>query len=195
VAKQFWLMKTEPESFAIWDLERVRIEPWSGVRNYMARANMRRMQIGDGVLFYHSSCDPPGVAGLASVIHTNVVDQTQFDPESPYYDPKAKREKPTWDCVDVEYVSTFPNFVPIERMRGDPVLVDMMLLERGMRISVQPVTESEYTRIVALAETSWEPPPKPPKPKKPNKPKAKAKPKSKARPKKPAKKPVKARRR
>jgi len=181
VAKQFWLMKSEPDSFAIWDLERVRIEPWSGVRNYMARANMRAMKVDDAVLFHHSSVDPPGVAGLARVIHTNVVDQTQFDPESPYYDPKATRDKPRWDCVDVEYVSTLPNFVPIERMRHDPELADMMVLQRGMRLSVQPVTEAEYTRIVELAQTSWEPPPKPKKPKKP-KPKKQGKPKAKAKP-------------
>jgi len=171
MAKQYWLMKSEPDSFSIADLERVRVEPWSGVRNYMARANMRKMQIGDEVLFHHSSVDPPGVAGLARVVHTNVVDETQFNPESQYYDPKATREKPVWDCVDVEYVTTLPNFVPIERMRGDPVLVDMLLLKRGMRLSVQPITESEYTRVVALSETSWEPPPKPPKPPKPKQPK------------------------
>jgi predicted RNA-binding protein with PUA-like domain len=182
VAKQYWLMKSEPDSFAIWDLERVRVEPWSGVRNYMARNHMRRMQVGDEVLFYHSSTEPPGAAGLARVAHTNVIDQTQFDPESPYYDPAATRDAPRWDCVDVEYVATFPNLVAIERMRHDPALADMLVLQRGMRLSVQPITEAEYTHIVGLAQTPWEPPPKPPKPRAARAPAAKSKPVAKSRP-------------
>jgi predicted RNA-binding protein with PUA-like domain len=185
VAKQYWLMKSEPDSFSIADLERKRVEPWSGVRNYMARFHMRAMQVDDAVLFHHSSCDPPGVAGLARVVRTNVIDETQFDPDSQYFDPRATRAKPVWDCVDVEYVTTLPNFVPIERIRGEPALADMLLLKRGMRLSVQPITASEYARIVAMGDEAWEPPPKPPKPKPKKKPaKPKAKPKAKAKPKK-----------
>jgi predicted RNA-binding protein with PUA-like domain len=145
-----WLMKTEPEQFGIADLERVKVEPWSGVRNYMARANMRAMNVGDAVLFYHSSTVPPGVAGLATVARTNVIDETQFDPKSPYFDPKATRDKPRWDCVDVRYVETLPNYVELGAMREDPALAKMMLLKRGMRLSVQPVTAAEYKRIVAM---------------------------------------------
>jgi predicted RNA-binding protein with PUA-like domain len=156
MAKQYWLMKSEPDQFGITDLERVRVEPWSGVRNYMARMNMRAMQVGDEVLFHHSNVDPPGVAGLARVVRTGVVDETQFDPASKYHDPKATREKPIWDCVDVEYVATFPYFVSLDRMRADPALADMVVLKRGMRLSVQPATEGEYQRIVALGH---EPPP------------------------------------
>ncbi len=136
------------------------------------------MQVGDGVLFYHSSTDPPGVAGLARVARTGVVDETQFDPEGQYYDPSSSRESPRWDCVDVEYVSTFQSFVPLERLRGDPALADMLVLQRGMRLSVQPITEQEYARIVELAESAWEPPPKPPKPPKPRPPKAPKRPKA-----------------
>lgn len=159
--KQFWLMKSEPDQFSIADLERVRVEPWSGVRSYFARAHMRKMNVGDEVLFHHSSCDPPGVAGLARVVRTNVIDESQFDPESPYFDESASRDKPIWDCVDVEYVTTLPNYVAIERMRAEPVLAEMLVLKRGMRLSVQPVTESEYLRIVAMGDEPWEPPPKP----------------------------------
>jgi predicted RNA-binding protein with PUA-like domain len=173
VAKQYWLMKSEPDSFSIADLETKQVEPWSGVRNYMARFHMRAMAIGDEVLFHHSSCDPPGVAGLARVVRTGVVDETQFDPASQYYDPRATRAKPVWDCVDVEYVKTLANYVPIERMRAEPALANMLLLKRGMRLSVQPVTEAEYRRIVAMADEAWEPPPKP---KQPAKPKRAAKP-------------------
>jgi predicted RNA-binding protein with PUA-like domain len=180
VAKQFWLMKSEPEEFSIDDLERKRVEPWSGVRSMFARFHMRQMQIGDGVLFYHSSCDPPGVAGLAQVARIAVVDETQFDPASKYFDDTSTREKPKWDCVEVDFVEKLANFVPLERLRGDAALAGMVLFKQG-RLSVQPVSEAQYEHIVALAQTAWEPPPKPPKPKKPKKPKPKrraAKPKA-----------------
>lgn len=175
MAKQYWLMKSEPDQFSIADLARVRVEPWSGVRNYMARANMRAMQLDDGVLFHHSSVDPPGVAGLARVVRTGVVDETQFDPKSPYFDERATRDKPIWDCVDVEYVRTFPHFVSMDRLRGDPALADMVVLKRGMRLSVQPATEAEYLRIVALGDTAPPAVAAAPKPE----PKAKPKPKPK----------------
>jgi len=159
-----WLMKSEPEEFSIADLARKRSEPWSGVRSMFARFQMRNMTVGDAVLFYHSSCQPPGVAGLATVTKVRVVDETQFDPKSKYYDEKSTREKPKWDCVEVEYVSTLPNLVVLERIRGEKPLAEMVLLRQG-RLSVQPVSEAEYQHIVALAATSWEAPPKPPKPK------------------------------
>lgn len=151
--KQYWLMKTEPETFSIDDLERVKVEPWTGVRSNFARFHMRNMSVGDEVLFYHSSCEPPGVAGLAKVVRTKVIDETQFDPASKYYDPKATREKPIWDCVDVEFVTRMPRFVSLGEIRAEPVLADMPLLKRGMRLSVQPVTEGEYKRIVAMADS------------------------------------------
>ena len=147
-----WLMKTEPDTFSIQDLERVRVEPWSGVRSFFARAHMRNMTVGDEVLFYHSSVQPPGVAGLAKVARTNVVDETQFDPKSPYFDEKATRDKPIWDCVDVEFVQVFPHFVTLERLRHDPELADMAVLKVG-RLSVQPVTPAEYARVVELSAT------------------------------------------
>lgn len=140
----------------------MKIEPWTGVRSYFARNHMRAMSVGDQVLFHHSSVDPPGVAGLAKVVRVAVVDETQFDPDSKYYDPKATRAQPVWDCVEVEYVETFPHFVAIGRLREDPALADMMVLRRGMRLSVQPVTDREYARIVELGHT--EPPAEPVKP-------------------------------
>jgi predicted RNA-binding protein with PUA-like domain len=145
-------MKTEPETFSIADLERVRVEPWSGVRNYVARNHMRAMSVGDDVLIYHSSCDPPGVAGLARVARTGVVDETQFDPESPYFDPRSKRDKPLWDCVEVEYVSTLPNLVSLGRMRRERSLRAMILFTWS-RLSVQPVTRRQFDKIVELAQT------------------------------------------
>jgi predicted RNA-binding protein with PUA-like domain len=145
-----WLMKTEPDSFSIADLARVKHEPWTGVRNFMARNIMRQMSVGDGVLFYHSSCDPPGVAGLARVSKIGVVDATQFEPSSKYFDPRSKREEPRWDCVEVEYVETFPAFVELATLRATPALSEMMCLKKGMRLSVQPATPGEYKTIVKL---------------------------------------------
>jgi predicted RNA-binding protein with PUA-like domain len=172
-------MKTEPETFSIADLARVQVEPWSGVRSMFARFHMRAMQVGDRVLFYHSSTNPPGVAGLASVERTGVIDETQFDPASPYFDPKATREKPIWDCVDVRYVATLPYYVSLPRIRAEPMLADMALLKPG-RLSVQPVRELEYERVVELGHTP--PPPEEPKPQR-TKPKQKAKTKKASKPK------------
>jgi len=149
----YWLMKSEPDEFSIADLARKQVEPWTGVRNYMARFHMRAMQVGDAVLFHHSSVDPPGVAGLAKVVKTGVIDEKQFQKRNKYYEPRATREKPIWDCVEVEYVATFPFFVSMDRMRAHPALTDMLVLKRGMRLSVQPVTESEYQTVVALGNT------------------------------------------
>ncbi len=182
-------MKSEPDTFSIADLERVKVEPWSGVRSTFARFHMRKMEVGDLALFYHSSVLPPGAVGVAKIVKTKVIDQTQFDPNSQYYDPKATSEKPIWDCVDVEFVSTFPHQVTLERMRSDPMLADMPVLRIG-RLSVQPCAEHEYLRVVELGQTA----PPPPAPKVTKKPLAKAKKAKKAKPapaKKPPKKPKK----
>ena len=153
MAAGYWLMKTEPDTFGIHDLARVGTEPWTGVRNYTARNWMRdEMKEGDLVLFYHSSCEPPGVAGLARIARTGVVDETQFEPSSPYYDPGAKREAPRWICVEVAYIETLPRMVALEELRGNPRLADMLVLKRGMRLSVQPVTQKDYDTIVAMAQ-------------------------------------------
>lgn len=148
---RYWLMKTEPETFSIADLERVVVEPWTGVRSHFARAQMRKMAVGDSVLFYHSSTVPPGVAGLARVERTGVVDETQFDPDSPYFDAKATRDKPIWDCVDVRFVARLPHYVALAQIRGEPALADMTLLKIG-RLSVQPVTDREYARVVEMGQ-------------------------------------------
>jgi predicted RNA-binding protein with PUA-like domain len=146
----YWLMKSEPETFAITDLARVGVEPWTGVRNLMARNFMRAMTVGDEVLFYHSSCVPPGVAGLARVARTAVIDETQFDPASPYFDPRSQRDKPRWDCVDVTYVETLPRLVSLDELRGERALHDMMLF-KWMRLSVQPVSAEQFAHIVELS--------------------------------------------
>jgi predicted RNA-binding protein with PUA-like domain len=179
---RYWLMKTEPDSFNIDDLERVQVEPWSGVRSNFARMHMRAMSVGDGVLFYHSSTEPPGVAGLARVERVGVIDETQFDPNSQYFDEKATRDKPIWDCVDVRFVEKLPYYVSLSRIRSDAALADMVLLKPG-RLSVQPCGDGEYHHIVELGHI--EPPPEPQKAKaKPAKqrPAAKKKPAANPRP-------------
>jgi predicted RNA-binding protein with PUA-like domain len=192
----YWLMKTEPDTFSIDDLERVKVEPWTGVRSVFARFHMRNMSVGDEVLFYHSSCEPPGVAGLARVTQTKVIDDTQFDPQSKYFDEKATREKPIWDCVEVEFVERLPYFVSLPHIRAEPALKDMKLLQIG-RLSVMPVAQSEYELIVQMGHVEPKPLPAPVKTVKKKSTKAKAKaaktarakqqPKAKAKPKQKAK--------
>lgn len=146
----FWLMKSEPDEFSIEDLSRAskKTTPWFGVRNYVARNFMRdSMRVGDGVLFYHSSCPIPGIAGLAKVASKPYPDTSQFDRKSPYYDPKAQREEPRWMLVDVE-LDRKTRLMPLEEMRTHPELAGMITLKRGNRLSITPVTGAEWKFIV-----------------------------------------------
>ncbi|MEZ4360927.1 MAG: EVE domain-containing protein [Kofleriaceae bacterium] len=153
MAKRCWLMKSEPDAFGIDDLARVRVEPWTGVRNFQARNFMRdEMHVGDDVLFYHSNASPSGVAGLATVHRTGVVDETQFEPSSPYYDPRATKSTPIWTCVEVAYVRTFAELVSLDDLRAEPRLADMLVLRRGMRLSVQPVSDAHFAVVCELGE-------------------------------------------
>jgi predicted RNA-binding protein with PUA-like domain len=142
-------MKSEPDEFSIDDLVHApkQTTPWFGVRNYQARNFMRdQMQVGDGVLFYHSSCDVPGIYGIAEVSSGAYPDATQFDPKSEYYDAKSPRDAPRWMLVDVKLVKkTRP--MPLDEMRGYPELADMRVLQRGNRLSVTPVTSAEWRFI------------------------------------------------
>jgi predicted RNA-binding protein with PUA-like domain len=147
-----WLMKSEPEVFGIEHLQAKGTAPWDGVRNYMARNHMMAMQVGDRVLFYHSSCEPPGVAGLAEVARTAYPDHTQFDPKSDYYDPKSTPEKPRWQMVDVRFVKALPRLVGLAELRAVPELSRMGIFTHG-RLSVTPVTPEEYAIILELAES------------------------------------------
>ncbi|MGE5098005.1 MAG: EVE domain-containing protein [Betaproteobacteria bacterium] len=143
-------MKSEPDEFSIDDLVKAprKSTPWFGVRNYQARNFMRdAMRIGDGVLFYHSSCDVPGIAGIARVASTAYPDATQFDRKSEYHDPKSKREEPRWVLVDVA-LEKKTRLMPLEEMRSYPELADMAVLRRGNRLSITPVTEREWKFIL-----------------------------------------------
>lgn len=148
---QYWLMKSEPDEASIDHLAQApgQALPWTGVRNYQARNFMRdQMRVGDGVLFYHSSCPEPGVAGLAEVASTAYPDATQFDPASPYFDPKSKREEPRWQHVDVKLVKK-TRLLPLKEMREAPELESMVVLKPGNRLSITPVTPAEWRAVLA----------------------------------------------
>jgi predicted RNA-binding protein with PUA-like domain len=152
MSRRYWLMKTEPDVFGIDDLMKRRIEPWTGVRNYQARNFMRdQMKCGDLILFYHSSTEPPGVAGLARVCREGYVDPTAFDVRSEYFDPKSNKKNPTWMMVDVEFLEKFARILPLEELRSSPALEGMLVLRRGQRLSVQPVEEAHFKEVVRLA--------------------------------------------
>jgi predicted RNA-binding protein with PUA-like domain len=142
-------MKSEPGEVSIDDALAAprHTVPWTGVRNYQARNFMRdAMRIGDGVLFYHSSCAEPGIAGLAEVASTPYPDHTQFDPQSHYFDAKASREEPRWMMVDVRAVKKIP-LIPLSELRSHPELADMLILKRGNRLSITPVSAAEWRYI------------------------------------------------
>jgi predicted RNA-binding protein with PUA-like domain len=152
---KFWLMKSEPAVFSFDDLKAApkRTTLWEGVRNYQARNFMRdEMGRGDGVLFYHSNCAEPGIVGLAEIASDRAYpDPTQFDPASPYFDPKATRDKPRWLVVDVRYKKRLPRPLTLAAIKAHPRLCDMLVARRGMRLSIQPVAENHYRTILAEA--------------------------------------------
>jgi predicted RNA-binding protein with PUA-like domain len=154
VSRKYWLMKSEPSSFSINDLERSpgQTTCWDGVRNYQARNFMRTMVVGDQVLFYHSNADPPAVVGIAEVVTTTYPDSTQFDKKDKHYDPASAPSAPRWDMVDIKHVRTFSKPLTLEDLRRDPQLKGMVLLKKGSRLSVQPVTSSEWKHILHLAK-------------------------------------------
>lgn len=141
-------MKSEPDVYSIEQLRKDKTTWWEGVRNYQARNFMMKdMAVGDAVLFYHSNAEPPGVAGLAKVSKLAQPDPAQFDKKSDYFDPKATKEKPVWFCVQVEYVSTFKNYISLSDLREDEKLSDMLVLQKGSRLSIQPVDKKHFELI------------------------------------------------
>ncbi|MDQ7006869.1 MAG: EVE domain-containing protein [Acidobacteriota bacterium] len=153
-ARHYWLVKSEPAKYSIDDLaaEAGRRACWDGVRNYQARNFMRDgMRLGDQVLFYHSAVQPPGVAGCARVVREAYPDPTQFDPASPAYDPRSRPEDPRWLMVDLELTCRFDRLIPLAELRATPGLEEMLLLRRGQRLSVMPVTPAQWRIILGLA--------------------------------------------
>jgi len=151
--RRYWLVKSEPNAFSIEDLARAPKQTtcWDGVRNYQARNFMREMAVGDYVFFYHSNADPPAIVGIAEVVKVAYPDETQFDRESRHFDPASTREAPRWDMVDLKYRETFTTSLSLDRLRHESRLRGMVLLRKGSRRSVQPVTESEWAVILKFA--------------------------------------------
>ncbi|PIE89372.1 MAG: EVE domain-containing protein [Acidobacteria bacterium] len=153
---KYWLMKTEPETYSIDDLaqEDNQTDYWDGVRNYQARNIMRdQMKVGDQVLFYHSNCKVPGVVGLAEVAREGYPDFTSWDPASKYYDAKSSEDNPRWFMVDIKWKAKFNRVVSLKEMRAIPALAEMKLLQRGQRLSIQPVSKDEYQLICELGQS------------------------------------------
>ena len=146
----YWLMKTEPDEFSIDDLSKRKTEPWSGVRNYQARNFMREMKVGDGVLFYHSSCEVPGVAGIAEVATEAHPDPTQFDSKSDYFDAASKREEPRWSLVDVKFKRKLKRVIALTELKDKRELAGLALVKPGNRLSVLPVGKKEWDFILGL---------------------------------------------
>ncbi len=141
-------MKSEPDVFSIDHLKKDKTTLWEGVRNYQARNFMMNdMKKGDEILFYHSSCEPPGIAGLAVVTKEKQPDPSQFDKKSKYFDSKATKEKPIWYCVEVGFEKKFEELVPLEKLKVTKELSDLLVLKRGQRLSIQPVTKTDFEWI------------------------------------------------
>lgn len=148
---KYWLMKSEPEMFSIFDLQKKKMEHWDGVRNYQARNFLRDdMKLGDKVLFYHSNSVVIGVAGLAEIAKEGYPDFTAFDETHNHYDPKSKHENPRWFMVDVKFVECFERVVSLEEMKVTLGLESMVVIRKGSRLSIQPVTKNEYEIVCQI---------------------------------------------
>ena len=145
-----WLMKSEPDELSIHDLQRLGNARWDGVRNYQARNFVRSMAVGDLFFFYHSSCPEPGIAGIGRIIASAYPDPTALDPQSHYYDAKASAEKNPWSALDVEFVEAFPKVIALATLRELPALSELPLVKKGSRLSVMPVSASEWAAALAV---------------------------------------------
>ena len=155
MTKRYWLMKSEPHEFSIDALAKVGVEPWSGVRNYQVRNAMRDdMRVGDGVLFYHSSCAEPGVVGVAEIASPARPDPTQFDPKSDYRDAASRPEAPRWLLVDVRFKRKLKRTITLTELKASDELADFALVQRGNRLSVLPVTRAQWDFILGFEKRS-----------------------------------------
>ncbi|MEM7645751.1 MAG: EVE domain-containing protein [Pseudomonadota bacterium] len=150
---KYWLMKSEPDVYSIETLKKDKTSLWDGVRNYQARNFMMKdMKVGDHVLFYHSNAKPPGVAGLATVSKAAIPDPTQFKKGGKYFDPKSDPDNPRWHCVEVKYKKTFKNLVSLDDLRSKKGLEEMLVIKKGQRLSIQPLTKKQYDIVCKMGE-------------------------------------------
>jgi len=147
---KYWLFKSEPEAYSIDDLQKEKKTFWDGVRNYQARNFLRdEIKVGDQVLFYHSNTEPMGIVGVAEVVKDGYPDHTAFDPKSHHFDPKSKKENPSWYMVDIKFVRKFSSLLTLDEMKENKKLQSMRLLQRGNRLSVMPVTKEAFETVAA----------------------------------------------
>ncbi|MEM1281000.1 MAG: EVE domain-containing protein [Cyanobacteria bacterium P01_H01_bin.152] len=151
---RYWLMKSEPDVYSIADLERNPEEIWDGVRNYQARNFLREMAVGDLAFFYHSNTKPPGIVGLMKIIEADIVDPTQFDESSKYYDPKSDPQEPRWRTVKVGYVETFAEQITLDKLKESFSPEELLVVKRGNRLSVMPVEEAVAARLLKLGRST-----------------------------------------
>ena len=149
---KYWLMKSEPSVFSIDDLARDEKTHWDGVRNYQARNFMQSMALKDKVLFYHYNADETGVAGIAEVCREAYPDFSAWDPSDSHFDPKTKKDAPTWMMVDIKFVEKFPRIVTLHEMKDSPELEGMTVIQKGSRLSVQSVSEEHFKAVVKMAK-------------------------------------------
>ncbi len=153
--KRYWLIKSEPDVFSIDDLSKKKDKTtfWDGVRNYQARNYLRdEIKSGDGILFYHSNCEPNNIVGICEVVKEGYPDHTQFDPSSSHYFPKSDPKNPTWFMVDIKFTKKFSHSITLDEIRQNPKLKDMKVIQRGNRLSVMPVTKEEWDEIVKMGK-------------------------------------------
>ncbi len=147
----YWLIKSEPNTYSITDLKRDRTSLWDGVRNYQARNFLRQMQVGDLAFFYHSNTKPPGIVGLAKIIENHQIDPTQFDPNSPYFDPKSTLDSPRWQTVKVEFKEEFTELISLEQLKAQFTEDELGVVKKGNRLSVMPISKDVAEKLLSLS--------------------------------------------
>lgn len=152
----FWLMKSEPSTYSIEDLRREGQTLWDGVRNYQARNFLQAMAVGDQAFFYHSNCKPPGIVGLMTITAVRVVDPSQFDPRSPYFDAKATEEKPRWLTVQTQFKQQFTQIIPLTTLKSQFTPEQLAVVKKGNRLSVLPVPEAIAVQLLAMGAEKLE---------------------------------------
>jgi predicted RNA-binding protein with PUA-like domain len=155
MSKQYWILKSEPSTYSIDDLinEPNHITPWEGVRNYQARNYLRdSMKVGDLGFFYHSNCTVPAIVGIVEIVRSGYPDKTAFDPKSLYFDPKSTQDNPRWIRVDVEFKHKFATPLSLQTLKNNPKLRSLILVQKGNRLSVMPVTKQEWQAILAMEQ-------------------------------------------
>ena len=148
----YWLMKSEPEAYSIDNLEKEKVTIWDGIRNYQARNFMRQMEIGDIAFFYHSNCKPPGIVGLMEIVDKEITDPTQFDESSKYFDSKANKLKPRWDCVKVKFLFKSNEIISLPKLRSLFNEEELLVVKKGNRLSIIPVLKKSAQTLLEILD-------------------------------------------